>query len=208
MVSVISPKAVIVVFAKAPVPGQAKTRLIPALGAEGAAIFHRSLVQRTLLTATAARAGDVEMWCAPTTDHPFFAQCATTYGVTLKVQSEGDIGRRMHAVAVDVLSRSKKMILIGTDCPALTKEDIQQTVRDLGAGFDAVFLPVEDGGYTLVGLSRPELSIFQGIDWSTERVMAQTRDRLQRLDWRWKELPLRWDLDRPQDLERLTSTRS
>ena len=85
------------VFAKAPIAGHAKTRLIPALGAEGAAALHARLVGAALRTATSAAAGQVELWCAPHRRHAFFAECARDWGVVLRDQPEGDLGTRMAA---------------------------------------------------------------------------------------------------------------
>lgn len=194
---------IVAVFARAPVPGAVKTRLIPRLGAEGACALHRRLVDAALTMATGAGVGAVELWCAPGTDDPFFAQCAELHGVRLMTQSEGDIGARMHAAAAAVLQRAAAMILIGSDCPAMTAVDLRESAAALADGFDAVFLPVEDGGYTLVALTRPQPALFSGIDWSTARVMPQTREHLRALRLRWHELAPRWDLDRPEDLDRL-----
>ena len=73
----------IAVFAKAPVPGEVKTRLVATLGAEGAARLHERLVERALATALAARLGPVTLWCAPDQSHAFFRQCAARHGVEL-----------------------------------------------------------------------------------------------------------------------------
>lgn len=193
----------VAVFARAPVPGATKTRLIPSLGPEGASDLHRWLIDRTLGIAVQSEVGPVELWCTPSTAHPYFAACARTYDIALRTQAEGDIGARMHAAAEDILRSSASMILIGTDCPDMTVEDLRYSAAALRQGHDAVFLPVEDGGYTLVALSRPVPALFSGIQWSTEQVMPQTRERLRALGLRWMELAMRWDLDRPDDLERL-----
>ena len=85
----------IMIFARAPVPGQCKTRLIPELGADGAAELHMQLVQHTLRVAIESCIGPVSLWCAPDIQHPFFAGCARSYGVHLQTQCDGDIGARM-----------------------------------------------------------------------------------------------------------------
>lgn len=192
----------IAVFARAPVAGRVKTRLMPRLGAEGACALHRRLVERTLATATRAGLGTVELWCEPDVTHPFFADCVRAHGVRLERQHEGDLGTRMHLATRAVLERAAAVILIGTDCPAMTAEDLRAGARALAEGYDAVFLPVEDGGYTLVALRAPQPDLFRDIDWSTPRVMTQTRERLRAARLRWHELPARWDLDRPEDFDR------
>jgi len=196
------PQCVVAVFARAPVPGATKTRLIPALGAEGASKLHRELVERTLATAIAAGIGAVELWCAPDTRHPFFAECARRLKVALHAQRDGNIGVRMLHAMKAVRERGKLPVLIGTDCPALTVADLRTSAKALGDGCDAVLLPVADGGYTLIALRTPCAEMFSAIDWSTDHVMPQTRDRMRQLDWDWLELEERWDLDRPEDLPR------
>jgi rSAM/selenodomain-associated transferase 1 len=190
------------VLAKAPVPGAVKTRLIPALGAEGAAALHRRLVRHTLETARLAAIGPVELCCAPAAEHPFFAQCRADLGIELTVQSEGDLGNRMSAAFSRLLSAGPA-ILIGADCPSLTAEDLRAAAQALARGYETVLTPTEDGGYALIGLGRPAPELFADMEWSTERVMARTRERLAFLSLRWQELPMRWDVDRPADLERL-----
>ena len=94
------------------------------------------------------------------------------------------------------------MILVGSDCPSMRSADVQRAARLLRS-CDAVFAPAEDGGYPLIGLSRNAPGLFRDIDWGTSSVMKQTRKALAALDWRWRELRTLWDVDRPEDLERL-----
>lgn len=191
--------AVIAIFARAPIPGAAKTRLIPALGAEGAARLHAALAGHAI--ATAARTGlAVELWCAPDCAHPFFADCARVHGVVLRAQPAGDLGAKM-LFAFE--AARGPLLLTGSDCPSITAQDFSDCARALEEGADAVFLPAEDGGYGLVGAKRPHAALFEGVDWGGERVMAQTRDRLARLGLSWREPRTVWDVDLPQDLLRL-----
>jgi glycosyltransferase A (GT-A) superfamily protein (DUF2064 family) len=97
------------------------------------------------------------------------------------------------------------LLLIGTDCPVLTPEHLRSAARDLIEKVDAVFLPAEDGGYALVGLKRPMPGIFRNMPWGTDAVMAETRRRLSRLGASWTEPATVWDIDRPEDLDRLSS---
>lgn len=192
----------VAVLAKAPLAGLAKTRLIPALGAVGAARFHRSLVLRTL--AVVAKAGlQPTLWCAPSVEHRFFRALRHVRGLSCQVQEEGDIGQRMHAVFLAHAQRSDRpLLLIGSDCPVFSAEHLREAARRLQAGHEAVFTPAQDGGYVLIGLQRPQPSLFEGVTWSTAEVMAQTRLRLAQADLRWSEMPALWDLDTPQDLAR------
>ena len=194
----------ILIFAKAPVPGLVKTRLVPALGEDGAAQLHRQLVERTLDTALRARLGEVELYCAPDTNDPYFAVCAERSGLSLRAQGEGDLGARMSRALRLVLAAGTPGLLVGCDCPALTQAYLCDAAAALADGNEAVFGPAEDGGYVLVGLARmPPEPLFEHISWGTASVMQQTRARLARLGWRWRELATLWDVDRPEDLPRL-----
>ncbi len=193
------------VFAKAPVAGQVKTRLIPAIDGDAAALLHRRLVLHTLRTACDAAPGRVELHCSPSTDHPFFAECAARHDLALVRQCEGDIGARM-AYAMRAAAPDNALLLIGTDCPARTVADLLAAIAALESGRDAVLGPVEDGGYSLIGLSRFDARLFHDIAWSTDQVLAQTLVRLQHYDFRVRMLPALWDVDRPDDLVRLRST--
>ena len=195
----------VAVFAKAPIPGQAKTRMIPRLGAEGAADLQAQLLRRTLETVVEARLGPVSLWCAPTCEHAVFAACRDEWGLALFRQRGDDLGARMlHAFSV--LCADGSVLLVGTDCPALTVSKLKRASEVLREGKDAVFLSAEDGGYVLVGLRKSEPSLFENMPWGTERVMAETRRRLTRLGWRWAEPEMLWDVDRPDDLDRLRAS--
>lgn len=193
----------VIVFAKAPQPGAVKTRLIPALGADGAAALHVRLVKHALETARKASLRQVELHCAPDASDPFFQFCAGHYGVTVKAQAGGDLGARMLAALTQALREHACVLLIGSDCPALTARHLRQAERALRDGVDAVFVPCEDGGYALIGLKRVESRLFDGIAWGGEHVMAETRARLATLGWRSRELETLWDVDRPEDYQRL-----
>jgi rSAM/selenodomain-associated transferase 1 len=188
-------------MAKAPVAGQAKTRLIPLLGATGAARLQGWLLEHAVTTAAAAGLGPVALWCAGQPDHVDFLRCLGSGRVSLQVQPEGDIGVRMLAAAAAAKS-STGVLIIGTDCPVLTPALLREAAAALN-GHDAVVFPAEDGGYVLIGMRRPASELFAGIEWSTGRVMAQTRERLAGLGWSWAEPATLWDVDRPADYERL-----
>jgi rSAM/selenodomain-associated transferase 1 len=203
MTSAVLESCVIGVFARAPEPGQTKTRLIPRLGTDGAAQLHSRLVCHTVEVALASDAGPVELWCVPSPSHPFFQKLAAELGLKLQTQCDGDLGERMGDALRGMLRDSARAILIGADCPGRTAEDLTEARDALVRGCDAVLGPVEDGGYHLIALRRHEPRVFAGVSWGTDRVLAQTRMRLSALGWRWHELPERWDVDRPDDLERL-----
>jgi rSAM/selenodomain-associated transferase 1 len=188
----------IAIFARAPVPGQAKTRLVPALGANGAAALQAALIRHTLQTAFKSGA-TTELWCHPDVHHPLFKSCAQEYGVICHQQQGEDLGARMRHAAD---ASPGPVVLIGTDCPTLLSEDLTAALDGLEE-FDAVLGPAADGGYYLLGLNCSARPLFEGVAWGTDRVLAVTRDRLAGLGWRWKELGARHDIDRPEDLVHL-----
>lgn len=195
------------VFAKAPLPGYAKTRLIPLLGADGAARLAATLIARTLALAEAVRPRALTLWCAPSAGHPYFrALAAGRSPPRLCTQTGADLGARMHAAFTDELARGPTL-LIGTDCPALTAGHLHAAADALlgtvaAPAADAVFLPAEDGGYVLVGLHDPQPRLFEDLPWSTPALMDATRARLRQAGLRGAEPATLWDLDRPADYRR------
>ena len=197
----------VIVFAKAPEPGAVKTRLVPLLGAEGAAALHAKLVKRTLDTARAASFKRIELHCAPDAADPFFRFCEGRYAVTLDAQVAGDLGKRMLSAFEKALATHACVLLVGTDCPALAARHLRQAEKALRDGADAVFTPCEDGGYALIGLRRVDARLFDDIAWGGDSVMAETRSRLKQLGWNWRELETLRDVDRPEDYARLVASR-
>jgi uncharacterized protein len=202
----------IAIMAKAPVPGLAKTRLAPALGAAGAAALAEALLRHAVAEASAAAPGRVTLWAAPDATHPVFADLARQHGVALAVQpATADLGLRMAAVfSADPGARAGPLLLMGSDIPALDAT----TLRQAGAALQAhavVFVPALDGGYALVGqhadaeARHPGLqaALFADMVWSTATVMAITRERLAALGVAAAELPAVSDIDEPADLAHL-----
>ena len=208
----------IVVMAKAPVAGHAKTRLIPALGAEGAAALAERLLNHAVQQALAADLGPVELCGAPafTTHygdadpsaalHPAFERLAQEWPIALSEQGSGDLGQRMHRAFERAFSTmpsaTGRVLLIGTDAPALGASVLRRAADAL-ASADAVFVPAHDGGYALVGLRRPAPTLFEDMVWSSPTVMAHTRRRLTAAGLRHAELPPLHDIDEPADLAHL-----
>ncbi len=194
----------VAVLAKAPLAGLAKTRLAPALGAAGAARLQRRLTRIALRSALDAGLGPVTLWCAPDAGHRFFRALRRSAGTACLAQPQGDLGARMHAAFARHCAGGPTL-LTGTDCPALSATHLRRAARALLDGADAVFHPAEDGGYVLVGLARPQAALFEDVDWSTDRVMAQTRQRAAALGLAVRELETLWDVDLPADLPRLAA---
>ena len=189
----------VIVFGKAPQPGRVKTRLIPHLGGEGAARLHAQLLRRALRVATDAAIGPVELCTDDWNDS--LEVLARGFALERSRQGEGDLGARM----ARALARTPGALLIGTDSVALDPGYLRRAADALDR-HDAVFAPTEDGGYLLVGMVRVIAAAFEGISWSTDRVLAQTRSQLAAVGATWSELGLVWDIDRPEDYERMLAT--
>jgi uncharacterized protein len=194
--------AVIVVYAKAPIPGEVKTRMTPHLTQTNAAMLHVALVERALETACATNF-DVVLCAAPDASHPFFEDCATDFDIELDTQlSSPNLGARMSHTLNDMLQDWSRVIIIGADCPALTTKHLEDAVSRLLAS-DIVIAPAEDGGYVLIGARKTHKDMFANIDWGTSTVMAQQRKALVAAQLRLREMATLWDVDRPEDLTRL-----
>lgn len=204
-IQVIYPDARILVFAKAPIPGLVKTRLIPALGAEGAAQLAADMLVHLLERLALAHLAPLQLWCAPTADHPLFRRLAERHGVVLHVQHGADLGVRLRGGAEQALSEASRVLLIGADIPDLDADYCARALRALSSA-DAVIGPVLDGGYGLLGLKRAAPPLFERMPWGTSRVGAITRRRIIALGWSCAELPRLRDLDRPDDLVALGSS--
>ena len=200
------PHARILVFCKPPIPGQAKTRLIPALGAEGASYLHAELARATVARAVRSALAPVELWASAAPEHAFFQHLRADFECGLLTQHGDDLGARLAHALKTTLADADFAVLIGTDCPALDEHYLAEACAALANGADAVLGPAEDGGYTLIGLRHMDKRLFEGVAWGTDRVLSETRERLTALGWRWQELETLWDVDLPEDLERLMAT--
>ena len=190
----------IAILAKAPIPGLAKTRLIPALGAHGAAMLQEALTARTVETAIAAQTGPVTLWAAPDATHPSFRELVVKSQIAIKRQPDGDLGARMLA-ACDV--SAGPVLVIGTDCPSLSPATLLEAASALREGSDVVIIPAEDGGYVLIGMRKPQPTLFGAMPWGTDAVMTETRQRIAESGLQSFELPVLRDIDRPEDIETL-----
>lgn len=176
-------------FTRWPTPGMAKTRLIPALGAEAAADLHRRLTERTVAT---VRAAGLPLEIRSTGSEPaaFRDWLGTDFVVD---QGDGDLGARLARAAA-----SLPVLLLGADVPDLALEHLHAAAAALDH-HPAVIGPAEDGGYWLLGLAAPAPQLFEAMPWGTENVFATT---VSRLDPATPRLAVLADLDRPSDLPR------
>lgn len=193
------------IFAKAPVAGYAKTRLIPSLGAEGAAALQTHLFRHTVQTALASPLRPLSLWCAPDCEHTIFRSARLDHGLTTHPQVGNDLGDRMYG-AFEKLTLGYPALLMGTDCPILCVDHLVRCATALAGGSDAAFVPCEDGGYALIGLRKAAWRLFEDIPWGTSDVMRMTRDRFREQKMSIFETEPLWDIDTPADYSRAKST--
>ena len=191
----------VAILAKAPVPGFAKTRLIPAIGAHAAAVLQERLTEQTVATAAAAGIGPVTLWCAPDVAYGSFRELAARYPIKLTRQPDGDLGARMLAAF-----GTEQTLVIGTDCPALTPQHLRTAAQVL-TDADLVLIPAEDGGYVLIGAQAAHPELFAGMTWGNDAVLIETRHRAATLGLKAIELAPLWDVDTEADLARMERDR-
>lgn len=190
----------IAILAQAPIPGFAKARLIPAIGAHAAAVLQERLTGRTVATALAAGIGPVTLCCEPDATHDTFLKMVARMKITLRPQPQGDLGARMLAA---VAGSAGPVLVIGTDCPALTEAHLRSAASALREGNDVVLIPAENGGYVLFGMRKAQPTHFSNIAWVKSTVLAAMRARIVEQRLMLVERPPLWDVDTELDLARL-----
>lgn len=191
----------LIIFTRYPEAGKTKTRLIPALGTEGAANLQRQMTEHTLsqvkqLQKTSAISCEVRF----AGGNLQLMQDWLGDDIAYQPQGEGDLGSRMAQSFYNAFqSGAKKAITIGTDCPDVDDQILADAFDQLHQ-CDLVLGPALDGGYYLIGLQRPAPELFMNIDWGTSQVLQQTIDTAQTLNLSVDYLPLLADIDRPEDL--------
>ena len=192
----------IIIFAKAPLPGFAKTRLIPALGPVGAAKLARRMLRRTLDSAVEAAIGQVELCVTPEIASSAWGGVEMAQGIEISAQGDGDLGARLARAAQRALEHDEAVLLIGTDCVEMSAPLLREAAVALKRK-DAVIHPVVDGGYALLGLTEFHPSLFDNIAWSTDSVAAEAIGRIGQLGWSLEVGALLHDVDEPDDLKRV-----
>ena len=191
----------IIIFAKFPAQGMAKTRLQPALGIDGAAKMAKQLLLHSVEQALASEF-NVEMCVSPAPTDPCWQILNLPDSLQWSEQANGDLGKRMLIASQDALKEFNRVLLIGTDCPDLTSERIQSAAQRLEQ-HDITMIPAFDGGYVLLGLKQADAHLFLNMTWSVSNVAAVTQQRVKELDWSLALLEPLADIDEPDDLQYL-----
>lgn len=195
----IPPTPNIVLFTRYPVPGAAKTRLIPALGDHGAAALQKRMTER--IAGELTKLPDHvrhEIWFDGAGDEEMAAWLG--HGHILRRQPEGELGERLQKIMRQSFTEGcRPLIFIGADCPTLLSEHLLIALGQLHRT-DVVIGPASDGGYYLIGMRRQIPAIFDDIPWGGPEVLSRTCEQAERLGLGVALLPIRNDIDRPEDL--------
>ncbi len=198
-------KHALIIFAKAPIPGEVKTRLCPPLVGDEAASLYGSMVMDTLERCTSLHGFDRYLACTPNVDHAFFKTMAARYKVHLWEQIGTTLGERMNQALTTALDKGyQHALLIGTDLPTFSAQSCPVAINTL-KNHDVVFGPTSDGGYYLVGMKHPAPELFRDIPWSTPSVLSVSLDIAQGLGLSVGQLNLQHDIDTIEDLKILVS---
>ena len=195
-------EGVLQIFTRAPVPGNTKTRLIPILGSEGAAEFHKNILLKTLQTAQSSCFANIQVWCS--SPHPFLQKCSRDFSYPLQRQKGKDLGERMLYALQQGIYQHKFAVLIGSDCPSLTASILDRAYLALKQGQDLVLGASEDGGYYLIGMCHAHRILFSDIYWGGKDVAEVTRKKAQNLALKPTELDMLYDIDTSEDYRRFT----
>lgn len=191
----------LIVFTRTPEPGSTKTRLIPALGHDGAADLQRAMTEHIVRRASLLRGSrglPVEIRYVGGSESQLRDWLGD--GVAYRPQGDGDLGARMDAAFHQAfLAGHPRAVIVGSDCPGITSARMGQALDALD-GHDLVLGPAHDGGYYLIGLRRPVPELFDGPAWGTETVLEQTLAIAERLGLAVRLLEPLGDVDRPDDL--------
>ncbi len=193
-------KCRIIIFAKAPIEGKVKTRLIGALGAQKAAQLARIMLLHTLKKAIQTQANQIELRAEPEFAHKEWHGIALEDGIITKPQGDGDLGQKMARAAKSALDEGEFPILIGTDCPSLNSQIMNEIIGDLVQN-DCVMIPAFDGGYVLLALRKFDASIFENIEWGTSEVAEKTIGKIHALGFSLMVKEPLADIDNEDDLQ-------
>ncbi|NJD61900.1 MAG: glycosyltransferase [Deltaproteobacteria bacterium] len=190
----------LILMAKAPLPGQVKTRMFPVLGPRGASAFYSCLLADVAGEAAGLGGGRRYLFYLPPAGRSHFLSDPFSR-FQLREQAGSDLGERMAGAMHGAFSDgARSVVVIGADCPALSARRIRSAFRELSDGADAVFGPAVDGGFYLVGLNTAVPSLFPGIEWSTRAVLQTILSRCRRAGMTYALLPVEADVDTGEDL--------
>jgi rSAM/selenodomain-associated transferase 1 len=199
------PDSRLLVFAKSPVLGKVKTRLISLLGEQGVLDFHVASIRLTLEQRAAMQLSPVVLYIKGQMP-AWLTELCQQLSIDVVQQQGADLGERMLHAATEQLSQARNVVLTGTDCLTLTMDRLTQLYQALEEN-DAAIIGAEDGGYVALGLTQLSAALFTQFPFGNAQVYQKTVDAMRTLDWRYAELAKTWDVDRPEDVQRWIKSR-
>ena len=199
------PDSRLLVFAKSPVLGKVKTRLISLLGEQGVLDFHVASIRLTLEQRAAMQLSPVVLYIKGQMP-AWLTELCQQLSIDVVQQQGADLGERMLHAATEQLSQARNVVLTGTDCLTLTMDRLTQLYQALEEN-DAAIIGAEDGGYVALGLTQLSAALFTQFPFGNAQVYQKTVDAMRTLDWRYAELAKTWDVDRPEDIQRWIKSR-
>lgn len=191
----------LIIYSRYPEPGKTKTRMIPALGAKGAAELQRQMTEHTIATARQllfSRQINIEVYFAGGNEQLMSDWLGKD--LIYKEQAAGDLGNKMRSSFQQAFNDlNQRVVTIGIDCPDINSKILNDAFNSLQKN-ELVLGVAEDGGYYLIGLNKTIPDLFQNIDWGTEKVLEQTKAIATKLNLNIAYLPTLSDVDRPEDL--------
>lgn len=200
----VSAKRLLQQFARYPEPGKVKTRLQTTLSAREACAVHEELLLHTANTLVACGLGSAELWLDRLDEHPTLSTALSLGMSGAFLQKGSDLGERMYAALADGLARAKAVVLVGSDCPVLSRDYLASAFEALESA-DVVLGPAEDGGFVLIACTNLREGMLSGVSWGGTRVLEDTQKRLEQVNLSNTLLDVLYDIDTPADLKRWRS---
>jgi len=185
---------IVLCFCKHPTDGLVKSRLAKDIGVQHATDVYKVLLRETLNNINNA-SYKIILYCYPDTNHPFIGKLNEKYSLTIESQCKGNLGDKMYHAIDKHLNERTNIVLVGTDCLEINTAYIKEAFKRLNEGNNIVLGPTQDGGYGLIALNQLHKSMFDQIDWSTDKVLQQTKTKACELNWNISCLPIIRDLD-------------
>ncbi|HYB53253.1 MAG TPA: TIGR04282 family arsenosugar biosynthesis glycosyltransferase [Thermoanaerobaculia bacterium] len=195
----------LLLFARAPVEGKVKTRLVPPLTVPSALRLYQAFLEDAARIYRAPGLWEAVLEAEPGPEHPELVRLFTPPW-RLEAQRAGDLGQRLEDAFARAFARgASAAVAVGSDHPALPRARIEESFRCLSEGIGATLIPADDGGYCAVGLcaQAPLAEVFREIPWSTPSALKVTQQRMQQAGLSVSVLPASYDIDQPEDLARL-----
>lgn len=194
----------LVIFAKAPVLGQVKSRIAVETGEEKALSIYKQLLQHVFEQLSNVSGFETCSY-SNQPEHEFF-EVYKSSGIKFHQQIGNDLGQRMYNALEEEINDSSSVVLIGSDCPRINKAVIKEAFQKLSSGYQGVIAPAEDGGYVLIGFSGDiPKQIFEDIEWGAESVFQQTRQKITKLNLKLCQLATLADIDTYADYQKWQS---